>query len=246
MEAGKEFLTFKELMGTEMVDLYVGPSKEHFRVHKTLLCAKIPYFYKMFKGKFTEASTNRAEFPEDSPESFDLLLGWVYQNTQRPLRFIEDIENNGMTKLSWDACDFYNLVEKICLRPLQDRIMDIVRNFDNSTGALPAEGAIRKAYSKDYAPSPFRKYMSHWFAYILTKDKEGPWDIESYTQLITTNIDLARDVLRVLRQRSGMIEDPCGLPNCYFHSHDRGEPCYHGKIIKDKTSGKRTFNVFSS
>jgi hypothetical protein len=32
------------LMGTEMVDLYVGPTEVHFSVHKEILCNKIPYF----------------------------------------------------------------------------------------------------------------------------------------------------------------------------------------------------------
>jgi len=42
------------LMGTEMVDLYIGPEKRHFRAHKKLLCSKVPYFEKMFKGQFLE------------------------------------------------------------------------------------------------------------------------------------------------------------------------------------------------
>jgi len=42
-------LKFYRKMGIEMVDLFVGPEKVHFRVHKTVVC-KVEYFNKMFNG----------------------------------------------------------------------------------------------------------------------------------------------------------------------------------------------------
>jgi hypothetical protein len=61
-----------------MVDLFVGePDPKLYRVHK-ILCQKIPYFKKMFESNFKEVNENRAKFPEDTQESFDLLLEWVY------------------------------------------------------------------------------------------------------------------------------------------------------------------------
>lgn len=66
-------------MGTDMVDIYVGPKNKHFLAHKELLCNKILYFKKMFKGGFQEASSSKANFPEDDPEGFDVLISWVYQ-----------------------------------------------------------------------------------------------------------------------------------------------------------------------
>ncbi|KAN0111070.1 hypothetical protein V8E51_007457 [Hyaloscypha variabilis] len=54
-------------MGTEMVDIYVSPSKLVFRLHKSKLCARIPYFNKMFNGTFKEATENTAYLPEDTP-----------------------------------------------------------------------------------------------------------------------------------------------------------------------------------
>ncbi|TVY42478.1 hypothetical protein LSUB1_G003278 [Lachnellula subtilissima] len=66
-------------MGAEMVNIYVGkgPKEQHFTVHKELLCNKIPYFEKMFKGGSQGATIiNVARFPEDNIiNSFDVLLG---------------------------------------------------------------------------------------------------------------------------------------------------------------------------
>ncbi len=61
-------------MGSEMVDIYVGPEEEPFRVHKQKLCRRIPYFDKMFNGQFKEASENVGRLPEDDPAAFDVLM----------------------------------------------------------------------------------------------------------------------------------------------------------------------------
>jgi hypothetical protein len=35
--------------GLKMVDIFVGPGKKQFRMHKELLCSRVPYFKKMFR-----------------------------------------------------------------------------------------------------------------------------------------------------------------------------------------------------
>jgi BTB/POZ domain len=100
-------------MGTKMVNLYVGPKKAHFHVHEEILCSKIPYFAKMFRGVFAKASTKSTDFPEDDLDLFDILLGWVYQDSIRPLT-MRKLER----QWSWDVLEFYVLVEKYCLPEL--------------------------------------------------------------------------------------------------------------------------------
>lgn len=48
-----------------MVELLIGPHEHSFLVHKELLCTKIPYFDKMFKGGWEESAQSMAKFPED-------------------------------------------------------------------------------------------------------------------------------------------------------------------------------------
>lgn len=61
-----------------MVNIFVGPEKEHFRVHKNLICSKALYFNKMFNGGFKEDIEQTATLPEDSPRVFTLLVEWIY------------------------------------------------------------------------------------------------------------------------------------------------------------------------
>ncbi|EPE31712.1 POZ [Glarea lozoyensis ATCC 20868] len=65
---------FPKILGTEMLNIYVGKEKRHFRVHKKILCQKIEYFDQMFNGKFCEALKSTASFPENDPVSFDVLI----------------------------------------------------------------------------------------------------------------------------------------------------------------------------
>lgn len=64
-----------------MVDIFVGPQKQHFHVHKNPLCTRVPYFEKVFKeGGFLESVDQVATLPEDDPVAFSLLLEWVYND----------------------------------------------------------------------------------------------------------------------------------------------------------------------
>ena len=76
------------MLGSEMIDIYVGPTKKLFRVHKAVFCDKIPYFDKMFSGGFKEALEHSATFPEDSPEAFEVVVEWVYTGVLKPQEFI--------------------------------------------------------------------------------------------------------------------------------------------------------------
>jgi hypothetical protein len=116
----------------EMVDLYIGPNKVHFCVHKELLCDKIPYFDKMFRGHF-EATMNSATFPEDTPESFDLLVEWVYSGSIRPL--VATTPEPGSRRypqgaLSYLFTQFYGLASKIRMPELMDKIMDYLHDLE--------------------------------------------------------------------------------------------------------------------
>jgi hypothetical protein len=70
-------------LGNDIVTLKVGENEDEFVVHKKLLCSRIPYFDKMFQDPWQESVASIATFPEDTPESFDLLITWLYTNTIR-------------------------------------------------------------------------------------------------------------------------------------------------------------------
>ena len=116
-------------MGADMVDIYVGPKSQLFRVHKSFLTSKISFFEKMFSGEFKEAKENKATFPEDDPEAFEILIEWVYTGILRPLDHLTDGMGNkiedkdGFFSLTWKFFRTYILANKLCINSLMDMLM---------------------------------------------------------------------------------------------------------------------------
>jgi BTB/POZ domain len=222
-------------MGTEMVDLYVGPQKDRFHVHKEVLCKKIPYFEKMFKGEFKEATEDQATFPEDNPESFDLLLGWVYHNSIRPLVALREGGINSLSVNSWSIIKFYLLAEKFCLSQLQDQIFNEYLDYLHREISFPAVHQIGANYSDSPVGNPFRKFAArafHWAIDPSSKLSNTIWPTHALAKLLQDQKDLAEDVLILIR--TGVkASNPKQLPRCEFHCHDKDEPCPTKKGNKD-------------
>src|SRR4051794_14003319 len=96
-----------------MVDLYIGESKVHFRVHKAILSSKIPYSV-MFEGNSQEAEKGMTRLPEDHPGTFDLLIEWVYTGILRRLRNFFQLSAPSFLKTS-PPTDIYTLADKLYL-----------------------------------------------------------------------------------------------------------------------------------
>ncbi|KAH0292958.1 hypothetical protein M436DRAFT_78351 [Aureobasidium namibiae CBS 147.97] len=70
--------TRKLLYDTPMVTIEVGAEKEHFVVHKSILCAKSSYFDRALSGSFQEAITRFFQLPDISPVLFRIFVAWLY------------------------------------------------------------------------------------------------------------------------------------------------------------------------
>jgi len=62
-------------LGTEVVDIYVGPERKHYVVHKKPLTSRSEYFSKALDGHFREAEENSIHLKEDDPAAVALLIG---------------------------------------------------------------------------------------------------------------------------------------------------------------------------
>lgn len=61
-----------------MVTVEVGPEKEHFVVHQSVICEKSNYFAKALCGTFQEGITGFVRLPDISPVIFRIFLVWLY------------------------------------------------------------------------------------------------------------------------------------------------------------------------
>ncbi|KAH7348891.1 hypothetical protein BKA65DRAFT_594638 [Rhexocercosporidium sp. MPI-PUGE-AT-0058] len=163
---GRGTSSFAKTMGSMAVELFFGPEEKRFLVHKKVLCNRIPYFDKMFNGKFVETTDLRAMFPEDRVEAFDLLLSGVYQETC--INFSGQKESSsGPNVYDWSLVSYYNLAGKLCLPDLQDQIMDAYIAQSSARHTMPSTDLIREVYTRTEAGSGLRKYVLAAFPFLL-------------------------------------------------------------------------------
>jgi hypothetical protein len=60
------------------VTIEVGEDKAKFHIHKTFLCDVSAFFKAALKAGFKESACQKVKLPEDTTETFELFLSWLY------------------------------------------------------------------------------------------------------------------------------------------------------------------------
>jgi hypothetical protein len=249
------------MMGTEMVDIHVGPEKCLFRVHKDFLCKRVPYFDNKFNGEFQEASQNFAKFPEDNPAAFDLLLQWIYTGIvpiccwdqkanelnefeqKDPVREFGESGNEAEIQVPVSIpIAFYSLAEKFCLHGVMDSILEQHIAHNRKQNTLPRVAYARKVYKATPMGSPYRQYMAMSIRYMLRygnrRSSKYSEEKEGLQAFIQENDDFCSDFLDLVAKNE--IFNPLELPKCSFHSHGGNEACTLSKnsaVVHDPWAG---------
>jgi hypothetical protein len=233
-------LTTCSSLGSQMVDIYVGPDEMLFRVHKTKLC-KITYFNKLFNSGFREAAENTAKFPEDDCEAFDILVEWVYDPS---LRRFEDRKPGTATKAvtrpdsCWKLLDLYALAEKYCIPKLQDLALDIIRREHKAENRLPSTQYVRQAYEKTSAGSPLSRYALSAIYYIIDCSySESDWPTSEVEKLFQELPSFASDYIKL--QRSTSPIDPRYGPIIQSDTHRGDETSFTGAKKQIRIDGTK-------
>lgn len=216
---------------SETVDLYVGRDHKHFSINKKLLCERSKYFKKMFCGRFREASTNCAIFPEDDVESFEVLLEWICSDKLPELADFEqhagDPASSEPKGWKWNAIHAYALADKFCIPRLMDMIMNAIVCLDFKQSTLPGEGHMLLAYNLTPPNSPLRYYHLMAFGYAMHELRHmADWPMEPLVEILHENAEFVADYARTRRLYSGaMHRDPTDRWLCAWHGHAPGAPC---------------------
>jgi hypothetical protein len=165
------------MLDPDLVNLYVGPERKHYKLHKALLCSRVPYFSKMFNQHngfgFIESHKNAAEFPEDDPGSFDQLQYWVYYHTLRPLLAYQRLSSTEPTPFNWNPSKFYALADKLCIPVLKDQIITCWHSHYRRTNTSPQLPDIREILDLTPPDSPPRRHASGIFSSLHYKSVDG-------------------------------------------------------------------------
>lgn len=204
------------------MDVYVGQSRQHWCLHRDLLCYHTPFFQGNTRdGKKQEGS--KIELLEEDPQAFGLLVKWLYQGR------LDDVSDMPMDK-KWDYADacqkLYILCDKINLPQLKNMAIDQFRKGCNEAGLVPGPEEIKPIYDTTPPRSPIRKLVSQIAARQIM-DPESECDAASYRMCFEGSADFAIDVVNAIREGSGpkLFDDPTEGSGCCYHEHGTSRLC---------------------
>lgn len=174
------------LLSHSIVDIYVGPNGISFPVHEKLLCYHSPLLRSHFYAKNT--SNTSYGLPDDTPESFSLLLGWLYSRT---LTF--PVEESDIGPL----LELYLLADKLQMNRLCTDAVDTVRAYYHSNSEYPSLRRVQFVYDETSEDNPMREMMVGSIARFLTLGEKIPkhWD-----NALRKNGQLAVDIIRAIQE----------------------------------------------
>ncbi|KUJ17038.1 uncharacterized protein LY89DRAFT_718732 [Mollisia scopiformis] len=203
-----EGISIADELGLDTVKLIVGSGDQKcsFAVHKNPLCKKIPYFDTMLHSKFKEALTDQAEFQEDLPVAFRILINWIYQRKVKALP-PSDPRSGGLSQ-ALQLLQLCILAEKLmATQLLDDALAALSKQYmytyatspenSNPFEVTPAElcGVYNELPEHSKVRTWVVRVIAHQFSIIRRKD----YNNSAFQELLADNFDPLGEFLTGLR-----------------------------------------------
>lgn len=228
----------KRLLSGPTVDIYVGPEKKHWSLHRNLLCHHSSYFEAEFQGhevpkKQDTPRHRKLELADGDPRGFELLVKWLYQGHLDDASHMTDEKKYDYAV----ACHkLYQLCHKFDMILLKNLAMDAYRSNLHAAQLVPDANEMNDVYRNSPPKSPFRKLMAKIAARQIM-DPGVKKDAETYRACFDGNADFAVEMVNAIRELSGgvLFDDPTAEENCAeWHDHRDGSACYLKGGVKSR------------
>lgn len=224
----------KRLLSGPTVDIYVGPEKKHWSLHKNLLCHHSSYFETELHGhevpKKKADTKDKLELPDDDPRGFALLVKWLYQGH---LEDASELSDEAKYEYAVACNKLYQLCDRFDMILLKNLAMDAYRQNLHSAQLVPDPDEINEIYRASPPNSPFKKLMTKIAARQIM-DPGVDKDAQTYRACFENNPTFAVEMVNAIRYMSGgmLFDDPTAPQDeCVWHDHSDGSSC-NGKPEK--------------
>ena len=221
-----------------MVVLEVGPAKKQFSVHKAIIMEVSSFFRAALCGSFNEAKTGIVRLPEDSMETVQSFVHWLYAQT---VLFADD--DGDLSHTPW--LDIVEADAVVGTRPRVKKLLDLyvwadakgaprLQNdivnqlVEHSIHVGIQSSWIELVYRQLPKASPLRRLMVDWYVSegkrvefrdeLLGYAKRGVLDF--VVDISTAYHDHMEDVLT-----NGLV-GPINESPCNYHQHEEGKRCF--------------------
>ncbi len=208
-----------------MVDIYVGPKRKHWCLHKDLLCNRSSFFEAALGGNFKEAKEGVMYLPEDDSSVFEIFVNWLYGPETLSASRILPINGEIFDDRVMTVCKLYILCSKLCVESLMNTVMDRVRKYHRENNLYPSRKVLVYVFGNVVSTSLIYKYFAHEAASEMSKQEcKNP---QKFVRLMHEHHDLAVIIATEMAAwwKEGGISDPAHEKNCLFHEHKDTEKC---------------------
>lgn len=213
----------------DTIDVYIGPKRKHYVVHKALLTR-----YEWFSKRIL--SRGPLYLLAEDPKVFELLIGWLYRKTLNAISTTDDSVAEEEATL---YVGLYLRAYEWDIHELQNALMDRLRARITCVYGYFSRKLIKTIYENTKSPSPLRSYVVDSFIYkgIRWDEDAGIEDLihEGFmtrktalkSQLDAGNYLFVLDCYEALFQlcAKSKIRDPDRRTGCAYHTHREGERC---------------------
>ena len=156
--------------GNEVLAITVGVVEEQdasriFTLHKNLICQYSDYFREAFSASFEEGNDGHINLPDDWPESFEVVYGWLYSRRVEAA----DFYTNGLISPALFWVSVYILSDRLLIKEIQSiafgRITEI---FNDIVQVIPTARFITELFEYGSCNSILETYVIRHSAFWLT------------------------------------------------------------------------------
>jgi hypothetical protein len=178
------------------VTIEVGEDKAKFHIHKTFLCDASTFFKAALKPGFKESGSQKVELPEDTTETFELFVSWLYTQEYKGMD-----ENLFKTRGTADQAElerFMNLfifADKVGAQGLKRQMVDKHFNICETRGvyAFPGIQTITELYRQTTQTCALRRL---WVAmHAAGRDRFSDDGFPEYREAVMKYPELGADLI---------------------------------------------------
>ena len=180
----------------------MGEDKAKFHIHETLLCDASSFFKAALKPGFKESGSQKVELPEDTTETFELFVSWLYLQEYRGMN--ENLFKKPGTANEAELerfMDLFIFADKVGAQRLKRQMVDKHFKICRKEGvyAFPGIQTITKLYRQTTQTCALRRL---WIAmHIQGRDRDSVEGLPEYREAVMEYPELAADLICGLLKR---------------------------------------------
>jgi hypothetical protein len=205
----------------------VGAAKEHYTLHKDLLCFYSDFFRAALNGSFKEAVERKIELPDVKIEVFETFQVWLYTQT---LPKNED-EATEVYPAFARLIRLWIFGDKYQIPLLQNNAMDAMLAKVDEDQQVPTK-VLNLAYENTVLNSPLRRAITDIMVYRSKMPGADDTDSIKSTCLATPDswpkqacLDVIAEMSRAWETKAKRFDATTKKEKCHYHVHAKGDHC---------------------